>query len=142
MPNLDLLSIKYNSIIFLPLWIIFMKKLNIIQADANPCYIPTEIGTYPKLSSRPFSLSPKHQIAQPPLVDLAAARIRDYIDKGGDWTPLVDIPDHLMHKIASTYPSRSTQVQILRFDHFRYYVVENVNLELLKETKWRPCGKK
>jgi hypothetical protein len=133
--NLQILDISNSNIPYLPSWIITLKSLRHIKAHAAPCLIETEFGAFSALSSRPFSSANKDQMSRPRLADLAASRIRDYIDKGGDWTVLEDLPDHLMHKIKASYPSRSPEVQILKF-HYSFYIVEKVNVSHLVGTGW------
>lgn len=132
--NLQFLDISNSSIPYLPSWIIGLKSLRDIDANYTPCLIKTDSGLLSALPLRTF-VANKNQMVRPRLADLVASRIRDYIDKGGDWTLLEDLPDHLMHKIASSYPSRFPEVQILKF-HGSFYVVEKVNLSHLVGTKW------
>src|SRR5947207_4034473 len=107
MSNLQHLCIDNNRILYLPSWVLHMKSLNFISASSTPCYInqPTS-----RVDSQPFFLQPPGESSsRPRLVDLAAARIRDYIDKGGDWTDVQELPNHLLAKVASSYPSRSKE---------------------------------
>ena len=139
MSNLRHLCIDNNRILYLPSWVIHMKSLNFISASSTPCYIPEPTS---RVDSQPFFiLSPEPSSRRPRLVDLAAARIRDYIDKGGDWTDLQDLPSHLLAKVTSSYPSRSKEVQILLFCSHAAFVVENVSDEALLGTRWSLCGK-
>jgi hypothetical protein len=38
------------------------------------------------------------------LVETAAARIMQYIDQGGDWTMLQELPSHLIKTVLSAKP--------------------------------------
>ena len=139
MSNLRHLCIDNNHILYLPSWVVHMKSLGFISASSTPCYLsePTsrvDSRLLPLLSGEPNSSRPR-------LVDLAAARIRDYIDKGGDWTELQDLPNHLLAKVTSSYPSPPKEVQILLFCGQAAFVVERVGDEALVGTRWSFCGK-
>jgi hypothetical protein len=139
MSNLRHLCIDNNRILYLPSWVVHMKSLSFISASSTPCYLsePTSI-----VDSQPLPLlSPEPSSSRPRLVDLAAARIRDYIDKGGDWTDLQDLPKHLLAKVTSSYPSQSKEVQILLFRGQAAFVVERVSDEALVGTQWSLCRK-
>ena len=138
MSNLRHLCIDNNRILYLPHWVIHMKNLSFISASSTPCYIAEPTS---RVDSQTFFLSPETSSRRPRLVDLAAARIRDYIDKGGDWSELQDLPSHLLAKITASYPSRSKEVQILFFCAQAAFVVEMVNDEALLGTRWSLCGK-
>lgn len=141
MPNLEFLSIDDNRIPYLPRWIIHLSKLNRFTASATPCCINQKSPNLQSLHSRPFILVGEPKFPQPRLTDLAASKIRDYIDKGGDWTDLQHLPEHLLKKIESSYPLGFVETQVLQFGRVDAFVVEKINLEELKGTLWSLCGK-
>ena len=116
-----------------------MKNLAFISASGAPCYITEPIS---RINSQPFFLVPEPKVSQPRLVDLAAAKIRDYIDKGGDWTDLQNLPNHLFQKVAASFPSRSTESQILLFNGQTAFVVERVDEHDLTGTLWSLISRK
>jgi hypothetical protein len=138
MSNLRHLCIDNNRILYLPSWVLHMKSLRFISASSTPCYIAEPTS---RIDSQPFFLlSPEQSSSRPRLIDLAAAKIRDYIDKGGDWTDLQDLPNHLLAKVTTSYPLRPKEVQILLFCGQVALVVEKVSDEALLGTRWSLCG--
>jgi hypothetical protein len=133
MSNLRHLSIRNNSIYYLPSWITRLKRLEDIDARSTFC------ENFRKLFTTPYLLELPEQQRIPRLTDLAASKIRDFIDKGGDWTDLQDLPSHLMAKITSAYNFRSKEVQILRFSNQFQFVVARINEDKLKGTRWCFC---
>ena len=120
-----------------------MRKLRSLEATATPCNIDGDYLRRKLLASRPFSAIQVNPIVRiPRLVDIASSKIRDYIDKGGDWTVLQELPDHLLHKIASSHPSQPVETQILEFGYNKTFIVEKVKAEELKGTRWSVYHKK
>src|SRR5271156_5295232 len=87
MERLQYLRIDGNHIPCGDPWICILKSLQAFTAMRNSCQ---------------EKQAPTHEISQPAipsLADLSIAKIRQFIDDGGDWTDITEVPSHLLEKI-------------------------------------------
>lgn len=126
MSKLRSLRVLKNRIPYLPAWIIHMKHLHSIEAFETPFYLEEHRTAILKLGmdvgSWPYRT--------PRLVDLTISKINEFIDYGGDWTILLDLPVHLLGRIRlQRAPIKEIQPLRLRFqDDFLVEKVSNIDL--------------
>lgn len=117
LPHLKHLHVDNNHICYLPRWLV-RRRLVTLEAHDNPCE-----NQYPQ---NPTTLR-----------GLAASRIRKFIDEGGDWTFLNELPSHFVAMILMATPYVE-EVQPLWFRKVTQtaFIVEKVEDEDLKGTEW------
>lgn len=126
-PNLRALHLQNNPIQFLPSWIISFKSLTHICANTMFCFSGH--------SSRPF-VETTSTARRRKFTDLIAAKLREYLHRGGDWTVIMEaLPPHLTERIISC-PPLHTEKQTLRLEAMRQlFVLEKVHGNL-QGTQW------
>jgi hypothetical protein len=129
MPNIRLLHLQNSPIQFLPSWMVSFKSLVHICASTMLCH---HFGP-----SQTVVVEKKSPSRCNKLVDLVAATIRQHLDRGGDWTVVVEaLPRHLLERISSCPPLMTAKQTLQLKDTNQVFVVE-MGTENLTGTPWK-----
>lgn len=143
--NLRLLHLQNNPIQYLPSWILNLDTLVHICANtmfchgSGPARRVVESVQWPRNSTTQAAIDQRGAIPRyNKLGDLVAAKIREYLDLGGDWTVIADtLPPHLIERI-SLCPPLKAETQALRLKETnQVFVVERIPEGSLTRSAWR-----
>lgn len=87
-----------NNILYFPSWMTNHLKIRTLYK-----YQPASLA----LDRSPMSLT-----------DYVSIALKRFVDTGGDWTSLMDLPPHLLAKVVQAVPPRQNKTQYIDLEEY------------------------